>query len=183
MMRPMVLAVDVDGVIADMFPVWLERYQRDYPAMPYELADVYGERAKQDSVLLSYLNDPTLYQDVKPIHGAIAGVQQLRAMGHRVVFVTSCVKGMIDGKWDWLQKYGFLPEGKFQASDLIVIHDKTLVRADVLVDDLPKNVEAWGGRGVLFQQPWNLDSRHMPRASGWSEVIQILQIITKVLTA
>lgn len=181
MTRPLMLAVDVDGVIADMFPEWLRRYHRDYPQMPYALADVYGDRAKQDTVLLSYLNDPTLYSSVHPIPGAIEGVWRLRNSGHRVVFVTSCVKGMVDGKWSWLQKYGFLPEGKFQADDLVVVHDKSLIRADVLIDDLPKNVEPWSNRGILFQQPWNMDSTHMPRACGWSEVVQIIRIVTKVL--
>lgn len=179
-MKARVIAVDVDGVVADMFPVWLERYHRDHPDVPYSLADVYGDRAKRDLVFLSYLNDPTLYDGVSPIPGALEAIQELRAKGHRVVFVTSCVKGMVDGKWNWLQRHGFLPAGDFQADDLVIVHDKSLIRASALIDDLPKNVSRWGNRGILFTQPWNVDSTHMPRVAGWPEVIQLLRVVEKV---
>lgn len=167
----MIIAVDVDGVVADMFPVWLARYHADHPEAPYALSDVYGERAKRDTTMLAYLNDPTLYDEVLPVENATAAIQALRGAGHRIVFVTSCVKGMVDGKWSWLQRYGFLPAGEMQSDDLIVVHDKSMIRADALIDDLPRNVESWGTRGILFSTPWNAGATVVLRADDWLDAL------------
>lgn len=176
----MVIAVDVDGVVADMFPVWLARYHADYPEAPYALSDVYGERAARDEHLLAYLNDATLYDDVQPVDNALPAIQALRGVGHRVVFVTSCVKGMVDGKWSWLQRNGFLPVGEMQSDDLIVVHDKSMIRADALIDDLPRNVAPWGACGILFAQPWNDGADAALVADDWLDVLSHLARIQTV---
>ena len=124
------------------------------------------------------LSDPTLYDDVEPVRGSQHGVRSIRDSGHRVVFVTSSVQGMTDAKWRWMQRMKFLASGTMQDPDLVVMHDKALLRADVLLDDAPWNVRAFqtravGQRAILFDAPWNrTKASDLVRVKGWTEVLR-----------
>lgn len=170
----MIIAVDVDGVVADLHTEWLRRYNRDYQDH-LRTEDI--SRWDMDTVvkaecgkrIYDYLSQPDLYDHVAPIDGAWLGVQYLRGAGHRVVFATSCVQGMTDPKWRWLQRHSFLGEGRAQSGDLIVVHDKSLIRADMLIDDYPKNLEGFKGLRLLFDAPYNRRS-NLPRVQGWHQL-------------
>lgn len=168
------IAVDVDGVIADSYPPWLERYHRDNPTgVKIALAEVYDQKAKDSKELLSYLNDPHFYDEVPEVAGAFNGVTALRAWGHRVVFVTSCPQGQTDAKWQWLQANGFLPKGKMQEKDLVVCHDKPLLAPSfhLIVEDTLKSVKGWH-RAILLDKPYNQDGGgKYTRVSTWQEVV------------
>lgn len=158
-MRRLVLALDVDGVIADTYRVWLDRWNAAHPQDQFDLAEIYSPRAAGNAAFLAQLSAPDLYADVQPIDGAVASVQSLRADGHRLLFVTSCVRGMADQKWEWLERHGVLDVRPLQHPDLIIAHDKSLIRADVLVDDAAHNFDAWPTMGLLFDAPYNREAR------------------------
>lgn len=155
----MIIACDVDGVIVDPYPKWVEQWNQYHPDDPFTVEEIYTQRAADNKAFLDLLTQGNLYQGLPPVAGALEGVQALRALGHRVVFATSCVKNMADSKWAWLEEQGFLPPTNLQAHDLIIIHDKTLVAADLLIDDRMDTVRAWVEKRqrqvVLFTQPWN----------------------------
>lgn len=171
----MLIAVDVDGTVANLMDVWLSRYNRDYnDNLRFEQITEWdvskfvkpecGER------IYSYLDDPTIYNDVSPIEGAVDGVNSLRLAGHRVVFVTA---GGEASKYEWLLKYGFLDNRK----DYVRCVDKSLIRADVLVDDGPHNLAVFHGGRILLRNPANGNEwvRGAWIACNWGEVSQIVQ--------
>lgn len=173
-----VLALDADGVVCDMFPAWVTLHNRLHPErVPYTVSDVYGSRAIADDLFLDMLSFDNLYDEVEPVEGAIEAIAELKRLEHlRIVYATSCTQGMIDAKWRWFQRHGLLPAGKRQAHDLVVGHDKSLVRAHLLVDDHAKNLYAFEGDGLLFDQPWNqkeIWTGH--RAYGWSEAVEYIK--------
>ena len=171
----MIIGVDVDGVLADLHPEWLRRYNVEFDdgLVPEDITHwdfhdiVKPECGKR---IYEYLTMPDLYDKVLPVPGAMNGVQTLRRAGHRPVFVTSCVKGMTDAKWDWLEHWNLLDS----ASDLVVAHDKSLINLPVLIDDALHNVN-WARGDILFDAPWNRSERAYPRrVRGWSEVLSAL---------
>ena len=164
-----------------MFPAWLRLHHTIYPGRPqYTLEDIYSSKVNVDEDFIGLLTDPYLYDDVAPVEGSVVGIRQLRGMGHRIVFASSCVKGMMDGKWTWLQKHGFLKDGYRQDSDLISIHDKSLLRGQVLVDDAPWNLSGFDGHRILYDAPWNQKegTHNMVRVKHWYEVVSLIERVS-----
>jgi 5'(3')-deoxyribonucleotidase len=48
--------------------------------------------------------------------------------------------------------------------------DKSILRADYLIDDLPRNLEIFQGQGLLFTAPHNLTEMRFQRVGGWGQV-------------
>jgi 5'-nucleotidase len=172
-----VIGVDVDGVVADLHPEWLRRYNVDYDDN-LTSADITAwnthEFVKPEcgKKIYSYLSRADLYDRVEPVFGAQYGVSRLRHAGFQPVFVTSNVKGMTDPKWKWLEKFDFLKS----QSELVVMHDKSLLNAGILIDDGAHNIKAFrGAQPLLFDAPWNRNES-LPRVCGWSEVLEALNV-------
>jgi 5'-nucleotidase len=175
-MSQITLAVDVDGVCADLHAEWLRRYNAEFgDTLTYDrirawdmVLAVKPECGKQ---IYKYLRDPDLYENVPVITGAHETITDLRDHGARIIFVTSCVRGMADQKWEWLEKHDFLPAGAHSQNDLVIAHDKSLIRADALLDDYDGNLTGWMRRGILLDAPYN---RHAigswTRVRSWSDV-------------
>jgi 5'-nucleotidase len=177
-----VIAVDVDGVCADLHVEWLKRYNRDYDdCLTIEGVKGWGMEAyvkpECGKAIYKYLSDPDLYANVPVIEGSQDGVAALREKGYRVVFLTSCTKGMTDQKWDWLEQHGFL-QSRGNA-DLIVAHDKSLIRANLLIDDYDGNFKGWQGSGILLSAPYNAHfdpPYHIVRVDNWSAITKLVQV-------
>lgn len=169
--------VDVDAVVADLIPVWLGFYNKDYDDN-LVASDIFKwgihEIVKPEcgAGIFNYLERTDLYDNVKPIDGAISGVQWLRQHSYDVRFVTS---GVFESKIRWLGRHGFLMgENWLYSHDVVVAHDKSIINADIMIDDNIKNCENFKGKSVLFAQPWNTGSHPWFRADGWVDVIQYL---------
>jgi 5'-nucleotidase len=175
-----VIAVDVDGVCADLHTEWLRRYNAEFSdtltvERIHQWDMVPAVKPACGKQIYKYLNQPDLYEHVPVIGGAKEGVDGLRDSGWRVVFVTSCTKGMADQKWEWLERHHFLAPTKGQSADLIIAHDKSLIRADALLDDYDGNLGPWMRRGILLDAPYNRAAiGSWTRISRWSEVPRAL---------
>lgn len=186
----MILAIDVDGVTADLHATWIRRYNQDYgDILQY---DEIGNWRIQDAVkpecgdkIYDYIKDPTIYNDVKPIKGALEGVTSLRNMGHRIVFASACLMGTADSKWMWLNKHGFLHSNLDHGTDpdWLAANDKTLVRTDILLDDKFENVASFPGIGVLFTQPWNRNKNWYLRVNSWQGFVNTITNMDKLATS
>jgi 5'-nucleotidase len=173
----MIVCVDVDGVCADLLPAWLQKYNSDYDdnLTPEDITEwnlhpfVKPECGEK---IYKYLHDSDLYLSVQTIPGALRGVQMLRELNHRVIFLTACVGAeMAAAKIDWMFDHGFLHTPRyFGMSDLIIAKEKRLIRADVLVDDYPENLREFWGEKILFDAPYNKDAKYN-RANDWAGVV------------
>ena len=140
------IAFDVDDVVADLLPEWMRLYSTQSGHLLFasdvdrwELNELVVPEWREE--IFSLLT-PEMYDNVWPIPGALAAVKVLRSLKHRVIFASSCVVGTADAKANWLVRNGFLsPAAKWK--DFMAVSDKTLVRADILFDDRPLNVETF----------------------------------------
>lgn len=167
--------VDIDSVVADNVPEILRRYNMDYDdkLSPNDITDYdMANFAKCGVEIYEYFWHLDLYDQVYPIDGAQSGVEWLRRMGHKVVFVTS---GVHPGKVEWLYRYGFLGniQNWRQSEDVVIAHDKNLIRGDYLIDDHIKNCARFTvGKSFLFDQPWNRGDFELYRVHGWPDIIE-----------
>jgi 5'-nucleotidase len=175
--KEMIVLVDVDSTVADLMPEWLRLYNEEW-----------GDKLSSSDItewdmtkfvhpdcgnkIYSYLLREDLYDNVKPIDGAVEGVQHIRSLGHRVVFVSAGVYA--HAKFVWLNKHGFEP-GKY-AEDFIVAYDKSLIQGDVLIDDKYENVIKFPQDdykcSILFSQPWNRKYQWVDKVSTWKQFIE-----------
>lgn len=179
----MIVSVDVDETVAELLPAWLDLYNEDYDDS-LRPSDVTGwdlskfVKSECGAKIYNYLTS-SLYDYVNPVPGALEGVKYLREAGHRVVFVTSTPKGSEGAKLNWLVRNGFLDskgaygDGRVY-DDYMEVHDKSLVRADAMVDDRPENLFAFNGLRILFSAFHNKSFigsvRPMKTANTWVQV-------------
>lgn len=179
MNKPVILC-DVDEVLAGLLDEWVYRYNLAYGddlevenISSWDLCQhVKPECGKR---IYEFLADKDIYRTVAPVKGSIQGISELRKLG-RVVFVTSANTATMRGKTRWLEQWGFLDDSP-RHSDLILAHDKSLIRGDILIDDGPHNIEAFPGDTILFDQPYNREVDHPYRARTWPEVVEIAKEI------
>lgn len=196
----MLIACDVDGVLADMEAEWYRRYNAEYgdtltadQVTGWDLAQFVRPECGQR--IYDYLTQPDFYSAVGMYEGALAGVGLLRAAGCKVLFVTSCTYGMVDQKARWLERHGFASEGKGRMlpPGLVVTHDKAAIRADLLIDDGAHNVQAWlehtSAPAILVDRPHNRSyvppQAHAPRVlrrDNWrSIVVSVYHLLGRTL--
>lgn len=166
---------DVDDVLADLLVVWLEKYNRDYDdnlildnITAWDITQfVKPECGKK---IFSYLSHPDLYDTVEPVPGAVEGVQALLDAGHEVIFVSA---EYTDSKAAWMVRNGFIDKpGK-----LIGCRDKSLVMADLIIDDNFDTISSFHGYGILFDRVHNREYETDVRVAGWPEVIKRVERI------
>lgn len=174
--------VDIDEVVADLLPAWVNRYNAIF-GDSLNAANITGwslepyvkpECGKQ---VYQLLEDPTLYDEVEPILGSLAAINVLRERGHRIIFATASPNGSAGRKLRWLYEHEFLQPAGLPTSvhpDYIEVYDKSLLSGDVLIDDGPHNVSAFRGLSILFRQPHNEHVYHLLPANNWAEVLDIL---------
>jgi hypothetical protein len=101
------------------------------------------------------------------------GIQNSRNahnLGHRLVVVTDRDRfGLGDIARD--STTAWLDDNNIPHHELHLTGDKTGLGLDILIDDLPHNVEAIrdeGGVGLLMSRPWNTTADpRLPRITGW----------------
>lgn len=157
----MIVAVDFDGVVGNLVKEWLRRYNQDYDdCIDWVTHDDWNiqNKVKEEcgAKIWDYLHVPDLYEYVDPIDNAIEGITAIKARGHRVIYVTATNKYQQGSKFNWLVRNGLL-ETKYgtYSHDYVEVSDKSLIRADMLIDDHEGNLRNFKGLGVLFTQPYN----------------------------
>lgn len=168
-----VLAIDVDGVVADLHPVWLARYNKDYNDnmtvedwTEWNIENLVKPECGQK--IFEYIREPNIYDEVKPIEGALEKIQDLKNY-HRIIYVTSSEPSVSGRKYYWLKEHGFVKN----RMDYVEALDKTLICARYLIDDDFYNVKNFthGSNrfGILFDQIWNRGQSWKYRIKGWKD--------------
>ncbi|WP_167856349.1 5' nucleotidase, NT5C type [Hymenobacter metallicola] len=179
-MSEKVIFCDVDGVVADLGPEWVRRYNADYNDNLCYKTGVTGwdmtpfVKPECGQKIYNYLHDKTLYDGVQPIEGSVEGVARLRELGFRVVFATSTNVHMAGRKLLWLAEHGFLDLKYGTLSpDYMEVHDKSLLHGGALIDDGEHNLKNFCGIRILFSARHNaaVNNPSFFRVNNWKEVV------------
>ena len=182
-MKGMTVAVDIDEVVCQLHERWLALYRADWNdnLTPEDLTHWDIEKQVHPDCGLSvfnYLHRKDLYEEVKPVEGSLEGVRALREMGHRVVFATSAHIKHGGVKFDWLSINGYFDGVEAPHKDYLEVRDKSLVAADILIDDYDQNLIGFKGERILFKRPHNRNVGWLTLvANGWPDVIEIVKEI------
>ena len=71
-----------------------------------------------------------------------------------------------NSKYRWLRRhYDFISPQNF-----VFCGDKSILHADYLIDDMPRNLASFQGEGILFTAPHNVDTTGYRRVNSWQDV-------------
>ena len=184
----MKIIIDVDDTTGDLLTTWVDDINKEF-GTKLQRSDIqkwaiseYVPNHSQYSKGVYNLLTAEMYERIQPIPGALEGVKTLREKGHEIIFATSTPIGCEGAKLKWLIRHGFIDGGGVYNdgrvfSDYIEIHDKSLIRGDILIDDRDINVQNFPGNTILFDQPHNQSLNWLTRASGWDRVLELVSRI------
>jgi len=78
------------------------------------------------------------------------------------------VPNSLGPKYRWLQRhFPFIPPTHY-----VFCGNKSILRADFLIDDQPRNLLRFEGQGLLYSAPHNIMAEGFVRVNNWVEVAQ-----------
>jgi 5'(3')-deoxyribonucleotidase len=166
------IALDMDEVMADTLTAWLEHFNRDV-GTHITKEDLRGRKIyeligpERSVAARAILDHPDFFIGLPLMEGSQKVVQRLTEKYQ--VFITSAAMehpSSLPAKYVWLKKhFPFIPD-----TNIVFCGDKSIIRADFMIDDSLPNLKAFTGQGVVFTAPHNILSSDFPRANNWADV-------------
>ena len=166
------ICVDMDEVMADTLAEHLRRYNQAFDET-VTLDDLSGkglweitplDRQKE---LRAFLDAEDFFEDLPLMPGAQEVLKQLSSRFE--IFIATqamAVPNSLGSKFRWLQRhFSFIPPTHY-----VFCGDKCILRADFLIDDLPRNLLRFEGQGLLYTAPHNHGATGFVRVNDWQEV-------------
>ncbi len=165
----------MDEVIADAVSEHLFRYNRDHGENVTKdelegkwIWDVVS--ADRHGALESYLRSEDFFAvlDVMPESQRVIRRLQER---YEIFIATAAmeVPTSFIAKYEWLERhFPYIPP-----SHIVFCGDKSILAADFLIDDNPRQLRRFGGEGILYTAPHNVAISGFRRVSDWLDVEQM----------
>jgi 5'(3')-deoxyribonucleotidase len=166
------ICVDMDEVMADAVPEHLLRYNRDYNGNITK-ADLHGKwiwdvvPSHNHPRLEEYLRSEDFFEvlEVMPESQRVLEALQSR---YQIFIATAAmeVPTSFNAKYRWLARhFPFIPY-----SHIVFCGDKSILRADYLIDDNPRQLARFTGTGILYDAPHNAAATGYRRVKDWLEI-------------
>lgn len=167
------LIVDMDGVLADVWPQFLAWDERD-TGRRKTAAEVAGvPELEAFARAQEYVRTPGFFRNVPVVNGSRQVMEQLyRRYELFVVSAATEFPQSLSEKVAWIEEhFPFIPWQR-----IVLCGTKQIVRGDIMIDDHFKNLDFFEGRTILFTQPHNQthnNHRH-ERVDSWDGVARLL---------
>ena len=179
-MNKLTILVDMDDVLNDLIDRWVEELNKRYGTTVHrnevdrwDIASLFPSLTKEQ-VFAPVQNEVGFWWSLAPTKGSVGTLRRLADEGHTIKIVTASYYKTVPPKIGWiLMHYPF-----FNWNDVIIAHDKKMIRGDVMIDDGVHNLEGGEYEKILFTQPHNVsydaEVNGMYRAKNWDDVYKIL---------
>ena len=169
------ICVDMDEVMADAVAEHLLRYNRQFGETITRadlhgkwIWDVVGEERHRE--LEQYLRSEDFFAVLEVMQDSQRVMRALQ--GRYEVFIATAameVPTSFTAKYEWLgRNFPFIP-----ASHIVFCGDKSILKADYLIDDNPRQLKRFGGEGILYDAHHNVHTTGFRRVKNWLEVEQL----------
>jgi len=176
-----IILVDMDGVLCDFEQAFLDCWRTSFPEKPFiqipdrrtpYLSDQYPPE-EYDNIYKMWQR-PRFFADLPEIPHGVAALKEMDAMGWDVRICTSPMRRYehcAPEKFEWIEaRFGHAWVDK-----IILTRDKTMVRGDILIDDMPNIKGSYPTlyTHIIYDQPYNREVTHRPRLTwaNWREVM------------
>lgn len=169
-----VLAIDMDGCIADLIPA-LTQVVNECEGDNVNANNInswnLGRHFKCGSKVYEYMTYD-LFRCLPVIENSQEIVKKLSDV-FEIFIVTSATNNhdSLKAKMEWLEEYfPFIP-----ASNIVLCGSKSIIKCDILIDDSPINLrDVKDSYGILFNAPHNQNENGLQRAMDWKDIEKIL---------
>lgn len=168
------IAIDMDGVLADVEAHFLSWYKRDYN-ITMTKEDLHGkseeEAFPERGIIKKFASSPGFFLTVPVMHGAIKAVESLNEK-YNVYVVSAAMEfpQSLTEKKQWLENN--FPSISWK--NIIFCGNKSIINTDYMIDDHIKNLDFFGGETIMFNAFHNVKYDHHTRVNGWEEVTDLL---------
>jgi 5'(3')-deoxyribonucleotidase len=168
------ICVDMDEVMADTLAEHLRRYNKQFDES-VTTDDLAGKGLweitplDRQQQLRAFLDAEDFFEDLPLMPGSQQVLKDLSSRFEIYIATQAMsVPNSLGPKYRWLQRhFPFIP-----AMNYVFCGNKCILRADFLIDDLPKNLTRFEGQGLLYSAPHNLNATGFQRVENWDEVAQ-----------
>ena len=195
----MILGFDLDEVVVDL-TTEIEKYVAinygiEWPASCFFTYDFrqcnfhYDQQLNERVIsdLFDKVHDLEFLSGAEPVEGAVAALNRLKKIGHKLHFISSRSKQEQPVTVKWLRKNSI----PFDNVELIGHSEEKGVygfkhQLDMYVDDLEKNLDSmwlhkkrWRKGLLLFNRPWNqsrIDGSKFKRVYNWEDILRHIGI-------
>ena len=163
------IALDMDEVIADFEPKFMDIFERELGYRPAK-EEYYGKKLYQFEdawKLRGYIHEKGFFADLPIMEDSQEIVKELSQ--YYDFFITTAAmefKFSFEDKYDWLRKHFPFIHWK----NIVFLGDKSIIRADYMIDDNAFNLETFTGEKLLYTAYHNVNETRFTRVNNWKEV-------------
>ncbi len=165
------IALDMDEVIADVLPKFLDIYEREL-GVRLKREDYWGTHklyrtSKEVAFIRDFLFDKGFFADLPVMEDSQEVVRELQE--HYDIFITTAAmefKFSLEDKYDWLKRHFPFIHWK----NFVFLGDKSILRADYMIDDNVSNLRTFQGKGLLYTAYHNTAEEAYTRVNNWKEI-------------
>jgi 5'(3')-deoxyribonucleotidase len=168
------IALDMDGVLADVYHQFLDRDERDFGRR--KTWDDIAGKSEQEAFPLAkeYVHTPGFFSTAPVVDGSPEVVKELNKK-YELYIVSAATEfpQSLTEKQSWLREhFSFITW-----QQMVFCGSKQIIKADIMIDDHFKNLDNFGGpTTILYTQPHNAlaDSGKHMRVKNWDEIAKLL---------
>jgi len=166
------ICVDMDEVMADTLAEHLRRYNQAFDE-EVKVDDLVGKGLweitplDRQQQLRAFLDAEDFFEDLPLMPDSQQVLKDLSARFEIYIATQAmAVPNSLGPKYRWLQRhFSFIPPTHY-----VFCGNKSILRADYLIDDLPRNLLRFEGQGLLYSAPHNLTATGFVRMNNWQDV-------------
>ena len=170
------IAIDMDGVMADVETHFLNWYNKEYQdKLTHE--DLKGKSEAKafpvKGIIRKYANIPGFFETVPVMDGAVDAVKKLQekydvyVVSAAMEFPTSLIE-----KRNWLKNnFPFI-----NWRNIVLCGNKHIIKTHYMIDDHPKNLDPFKGETLLYEAFHNLKVKNHSRAKNWDDVLKFFEV-------
>ena len=166
------ICVDMDEVMADTLAEHLRRYNQAFDE-EVKVDDLVGKGLweitplDRQLQLRAFLDAEDFFEDLPLMPDSQQVLKDLSARFEIYIATQAmAVPNSLGPKYRWLQRhFSFIPPTHY-----VFCGNKSILRADYLIDDLPRNLQRFEGQGLLYSAPHNLTATGFIRVDNWQDV-------------
>ena len=181
----MIIVVDIDSTLNNLTEMALNLYN-SHTGKNIELTDLVDYNfsaclSEEDAQGIKQLfHKKELWDSLPPIPGSQQGIKTLIEKGHKVVFATATHECNFEWKCQWMkEKFPMI-----SIDDIIRISDKSLLRADIMIDDCLEQLTRSSCDRICLDYPYNRNDEKdfiydIKRAYDWVDIIKFVEEIDR----
>ena len=172
----------MDGTISTLVDTWIDELNQTHNThvlitdiKDYEIEKAFPLLTKEQ--IYKPLCSDDFWRKVKPIPNSQKYLKKIIDDGNKGKIVTATHYASYKVKVEWILEYFPFIHWK----DIIVAHDKSMIKGDYLIDDCYDNLIGGDWKKICFNQPWNEkydDKKHdVIRVHDWKEIYELSKSI------